>query len=396
MNPCDPRLRARRAGPQDVEVAGQRGGTPGGDEASTAPTSCALGRRLRLCREDLKIGAEILKAPGGGLSPAAQTPCAISWARSTASTSRSASARGDAGAGALVAASPGRDRRADAADDGGFRFPQQYTALHNFLRGGSLRLLFRHPKDALYCDAGDGAAPARGAYRAERGALPSHRPGLAPSVLHRRGGVAAPAMEGRRGERASARLSGGAGGMARRGAGAQKWARIRDCAGSSPARWRSSARKSASAPACRAHPVVHASPSMSRRCTASTSAEIAINLVGDAGRRPVPAGAFTLPDVPDVGVMVTAAEGDKCERCWRVLPEVGPHAGAHGGRSTGCSGTAAPRRWPPSRPARRRQVRPWGAPDMPAPCRGGAGGPARSAHQMVDPGGHGSAPADRV
>lgn len=38
---------------------------------------------------------------------------------------------------------------------------------------------------------------------------------------------------------------------------------------------------------------------------------------------PVPAGAFTLPDVPDVGVVFGHAPGDRCDRCWKVLPEVG-------------------------------------------------------------------------
>ena len=36
-----------------------------------------------------------------------------------------------------------------------------------------------------------------------------------------------------------------------------------------------------------------------------------------------PEGAFTLDDVADVAVVVKAAAGDKCERCWRILPEVG-------------------------------------------------------------------------
>ncbi|HEY1795110.1 MAG TPA: isoleucine--tRNA ligase [Stellaceae bacterium] len=36
-----------------------------------------------------------------------------------------------------------------------------------------------------------------------------------------------------------------------------------------------------------------------------------------------PVDAFTLPDVAGVGVRVEAASGEKCERCWRVLPEVG-------------------------------------------------------------------------
>jgi len=37
-----------------------------------------------------------------------------------------------------------------------------------------------------------------------------------------------------------------------------------------------------------------------------------------------PAGdAFTQQDVPGVAVRVALAEGEKCQRCWRVLPEVG-------------------------------------------------------------------------
>jgi isoleucyl-tRNA synthetase len=38
---------------------------------------------------------------------------------------------------------------------------------------------------------------------------------------------------------------------------------------------------------------------------------------------PVPDGAFTLPDVAGVGVVPALAEGAKCERCWKVLPDVG-------------------------------------------------------------------------
>ena len=38
-----------------------------------------------------------------------------------------------------------------------------------------------------------------------------------------------------------------------------------------------------------------------------------------------PEGAFRLADVPGVGVLPTAAEGEKCQRCWKVLNEVGKH-----------------------------------------------------------------------
>ncbi|WP_119679156.1 isoleucine--tRNA ligase [Indioceanicola profundi] len=49
-----------------------------------------------------------------------------------------------------------------------------------------------------------------------------------------------------------------------------------------------------------------------------------------------PAGAFTLPDVPNVGVVFATAEGGKCERCWRILPEVGSVA-AHPGLCRRCA-----------------------------------------------------------
>jgi isoleucyl-tRNA synthetase len=52
-------------------------------------------------------------------------------------------------------------------------------------------------------------------------------------------------------------------------------------------------------------------------------AEICIVSSGEVAAGPVPVDAFTLPDVPDAGVMISPAPGEKCERCWRVLPEVG-------------------------------------------------------------------------
>ena len=39
-----------------------------------------------------------------------------------------------------------------------------------------------------------------------------------------------------------------------------------------------------------------------------------------------PEGAFTLDDVADVAVVFARADGDKCQRCWKILPDVGSHA----------------------------------------------------------------------
>ena len=41
---------------------------------------------------------------------------------------------------------------------------------------------------------------------------------------------------------------------------------------------------------------------------------------------PSPNEAYRLPEVPGVGVVFEKAEGAKCERCWKILPDVGSHA----------------------------------------------------------------------
>jgi isoleucyl-tRNA synthetase len=52
-------------------------------------------------------------------------------------------------------------------------------------------------------------------------------------------------------------------------------------------------------------------------------AELCITSAGTVQAGPPQAGAYSLPDVADIGVVVTTAPGARCERCWRVLPEVG-------------------------------------------------------------------------
>ena len=49
------------------------------------------------------------------------------------------------------------------------------------------------------------------------------------------------------------------------------------------------------------------------------TSDIAVN--GDAA----PADAFRLPEIAGVAVVFAKAAGDKCERCWKVLPDVGTH-----------------------------------------------------------------------
>ena len=53
-------------------------------------------------------------------------------------------------------------------------------------------------------------------------------------------------------------------------------------------------------------------------------------LTGD----PAPGEAFRLSEVPGVGVVFETAEGEKCQRCWKILPDVGEHA--HPGTCARC------------------------------------------------------------
>jgi isoleucyl-tRNA synthetase len=52
-------------------------------------------------------------------------------------------------------------------------------------------------------------------------------------------------------------------------------------------------------------------------------AEIAITSSARVIKGAAPTGAFSLPDVPGVGVVPRRAEGKKCARSWRIVPDVG-------------------------------------------------------------------------
>ena len=40
---------------------------------------------------------------------------------------------------------------------------------------------------------------------------------------------------------------------------------------------------------------------------------------------PMPSEAFRMPENEGVGVVFEHASGEKCQRCWRILPDVGSH-----------------------------------------------------------------------
>jgi isoleucyl-tRNA synthetase len=65
-------------------------------------------------------------------------------------------------------------------------------------------------------------------------------------------------------------------------------------------------------------------------------AELCITSEGTVEFAAPPEGAFVLPDVSGVGAVIEMARGEKCQRCWRVLPEVGTVPG-HGDLCRRCA-----------------------------------------------------------
>ena len=77
-----------------------------------------------------------------------------------------------------------------------------------------------------------------------------------------------------------------------------------------------------------AAPVLHLSADHSGLLSGEDWAELAIVSSLTVVTTPAPEGAFQHPDMPGVAIAFARAGGEKCARCWKVLPEVG-HTAAH-------------------------------------------------------------------
>jgi isoleucyl-tRNA synthetase len=76
-----------------------------------------------------------------------------------------------------------------------------------------------------------------------------------------------------------------------------------------------------------AAPVVHvADPHALATLRAVDFADICITSFVTLTDAPPPAEAYRLDDVPGIAVLPALADGEKCERCWKILPDVGTHA----------------------------------------------------------------------
>jgi isoleucyl-tRNA synthetase len=74
------------------------------------------------------------------------------------------------------------------------------------------------------------------------------------------------------------------------------------------------------------HPVVYATPDYVAAMAGVDLAEIAISSTATLHPGEGPPDAFVIEETPGVAVVPGLAEGSKCGRCWRILPEVDPEA----------------------------------------------------------------------
>jgi isoleucyl-tRNA synthetase len=213
-------------------------------------------------------------------------------------------------------------RRAAEAYD----FHTMFTALHNFCAVDLSAFYFDIRKDALYCDRPD--APRRRAARtvldrvfdclvrwlapvlcftAEEAWLARHGDGPDDSVhLVTYADVPASWRDDALGE---------------------KWRRVRDLRRVVTGALELERAQKRIGSSLQASVAVHADDATVAAFRGLDLAEICITSDGTLSTAPAPAGAFTLPDIAGIAVVVGAAPGEKCQRCWRILPEVGSIGG---------------------------------------------------------------------
>jgi isoleucyl-tRNA synthetase len=75
-----------------------------------------------------------------------------------------------------------------------------------------------------------------------------------------------------------------------------------------------------------AAPVVHVEDAGTLKALKSVAfADLCITSGIEVTADPAPGEAFRLADVPGVGMVFELADGEKCQRCWKILPDVGTH-----------------------------------------------------------------------
>ena len=77
-----------------------------------------------------------------------------------------------------------------------------------------------------------------------------------------------------------------------------------------------------------AAPVVHVDPQTAEILKTVAFDDLCITSAISVTTDPAPAEAFRLPEIDGIGVVFEKADGEKCQRCWKILPDVGSHSHA--------------------------------------------------------------------
>jgi isoleucyl-tRNA synthetase len=202
-----------------------------------------------------------------------------------------------------------------------FDFHKVFQALHNFCAVDLSAFYFDVRKDSLYCDA-----PVSTRRRAGRTVL-DHLFGCLTAWL-------APILCYTAEEAWWARGSGGEPSVHLRvfpeipegwrdDALAHKWSRVREVRRVITGALERAREQKRIGSSLQAHPRVHVDPSFEADLAGVDLAEVAITSDLDLVVGEGPDEAFRIEEVAQVAVVVELAEGEKCQRCWRTLPEVG-------------------------------------------------------------------------
>ena len=106
---------------------------------------------------------------------------------------------------------------------------------------------------------------------------------------------------------------------------AARWARIREIRRAVTGALEKERAEGRIGASLQAAPVLYLSGPEASLLSAEGWAEVAITSGLTLASGPAPSGAFTLEGLAGVAVVPARASGRKCERCWKVLPEVGTH-----------------------------------------------------------------------
>jgi len=206
-----------------------------------------------------------------------------------------------------------------------FEFHTQWTALHNFCAVELSAFYFDIRKDALYCDAPDSLR--RRAARTVLDILFSHLTAwLAPILCF----TAEEAWLTRAGEGDSEsvhlRTYPDVPDSWRDDALAAKWEKVRRLRRVVTGALEIERAEKRIGSSLQGAPTVYADAETAAAMEGVDLSEIAITSAATLLTGDVPDGAFTVPDIVGIGVVPALAEGEKCARCWQVLPDVGTHA----------------------------------------------------------------------